>query len=56
VSPVGFTGHKGEGLRRLEQEENKGINGELLAVLRAVRVDLRRDRSLSPPQATRRDG
>jgi Arc/MetJ-type ribon-helix-helix transcriptional regulator len=31
-----------EGLRRLEQEEKKGINSELLAALRAVQEDSRR--------------
>jgi len=31
-----------EGLRRLEQEEKRGINAELLAALRAVQDDARR--------------
>ncbi|HEX4137931.1 MAG TPA: hypothetical protein VHY84_25200 [Bryobacteraceae bacterium] len=31
-----------EGLRRLEQEEKRGINNELLAALRAVQEDARR--------------
>jgi hypothetical protein len=31
-----------EGLRRLEQEEERGINSELLAALRAVQEDARR--------------
>ena len=31
-----------EGLRRLEQEEKRGMNAELLAALRAVQDDARR--------------
>jgi Arc/MetJ-type ribon-helix-helix transcriptional regulator len=31
-----------EGLRRLEREEKRGINTELLAALRAVQADARR--------------
>ena len=31
-----------EGLRRLEQDEKRGVNGELLAALRAVQEDARR--------------
>ena len=31
-----------EGLRRLEQEEKRGVNSELLAALRAVQGDARK--------------
>jgi Arc/MetJ-type ribon-helix-helix transcriptional regulator len=31
-----------EGLRKLEQEDRRGVNGELLAALRAVQEDARR--------------
>jgi len=31
-----------EGLRRLEQEEKRGVNSELLAALRAVQENARR--------------